>query len=151
MPSLSAVSAVLLLALVGVEGAFLVQRGHPGVVVTPSDTRVPAAAPSAGARRDFGDIEPAFLGHMTADDVARGVYALAAQQGALALTDAQRVTMTPLLREGADLRARLGVLRTERRAAREAWMVHGTGLVSALGPDRVAQAAARSAVPTGPR
>lgn len=149
MLSLRAVATLLVLALVGVEGALLMQgaraRGGPGIVVAPADTRVPAPAIA-----DTRSIEPAFLAHMTADDVARGVYALAAQEGAVALTDAQRGTIGPLLREGAELRARLGGLRGARRGAREAWMIDGTGLVAALGPDRTALLAPKSASPSGP-
>ncbi len=124
------------------------QRGlptaGPGVVIAPAVTRVAAFAPVAETR-----VEPGFLAHMTADDIARGVYALAAVEGAVALTDPQRATIGPLLREGADLRARLGELRGRRRAAREAWMIHGAGIVSALGPDRSALWTAAK-VPTTP-
>ena len=63
-------------------------------------------------------LEPSFAAHMTTDDVARGVYALAAEAGPVALTAEQRVTIHPLLVEGAALRARLGDLREARRAAR---------------------------------
>jgi hypothetical protein len=155
--SVRAVSTGLVLALVGAEGVLLVQRGlptaGPGVVIAPGDTRVARRVFEARASVAETSIEPAFLAHMTADDVARGVYALAAVEGTVALTDPQRATIGPLLREGADLRARLGELRGQRRAAREAWMVDGAGIAGALGPDRSAlwTAEEASTTPAPPR
>lgn len=123
-------AAVLCLLLGAARGA-----GGPGVVVAAADTRV--ALPEAA-----GDgVEPAFLAHMTADDVARGVYGLAEVDGAVALTADQRARIRPMLEEGAALRARLGALRAERRAARDAWVAGGATLAATLGPDRARAAA----------
>ncbi|MDP2313313.1 MAG: hypothetical protein Q8P41_10440, partial [Pseudomonadota bacterium] len=98
MAPLRATAALLALALCGAEARLLTRSARPGVVVTAVDTTV--APPVASA---VGTLEPAFLAHMTADDVARGVYALAAAEGAVALTTDQKAAIAPALREGAEL------------------------------------------------
>lgn len=97
---------------------------------------------------------PAFAGGTTADDVARGVWALAprpeGQRGdkatepprSLVLTDAQRAALAPLLRDGAEARRALGEARAARRAAETALLEDATALAVTLGPRR-ARAVAR--------
>ncbi len=130
---LRAVALALLLGLVGVQAVALARGSGTGVIVTPGATSVPLRAAAEGS-----PLEPDFLAHMTADDVARGVYGLAAVEGVLALSSAQRGSIGPFVGEGAALRARLGELRMARRAAREAWLVDGTELSAGLGRARVA-------------
>ncbi len=140
MSPLRVAALIVALAVCAVEATLLAGQAGPGVVVAPPATRVtaPAATPAPEAT---DAIEPSFLAHMTADDVARGVYALAAAEGPVALTTDQRARIRPLLEEGAALRARLGELRTERRRAREAWLVTGTQLADVDGASSAARAA----------
>jgi hypothetical protein len=91
-----------LLAFAGRGPTYLVGGAAPAHPTVPPDPR----------------IEASFAAHMTTDDVARGVYGLAAEQGAVALTAEQRASIRPLLVEGAALREELGALREARRAAR---------------------------------
>lgn len=120
------------------EARVLAGRGGAGLVLVVPDTRAEAPETRAETPTAAGtdNIQAAFLAHMTSDDVARGVYGLAAETGEVALTEAQRATIRPLLVEGADLRARLGELRAARRAAREAWLTAGGGMVEAVGAER---------------
>jgi hypothetical protein len=136
-----AVPALLLLALCLVEAGALARPAGPGVVVTADmSTSRPVPGPEEPALA-ADPTSPTFLAHMTADDVARGVYGLGAETGAVALSPAQRGAIAPLLRDGAALRTRLGELRMERRTAREAWEADGARIVAVLGPARAEQAA----------
>lgn len=86
-----------------------------------------------------------FAAHMTPDDVARGVWALADggdAAGVAALTPDQRAALAPLMRDGQAQRARVSALRAKRQAAESAWLASGAALAAALGPAR-AQAVAR--------
>lgn len=112
----------LLLPVVAAEARLLLLP--PVIVVEPALTSTDPQPVGTG-------LESAFTAHMTADDVARGIYALAAPDAPLPLTAEQRATIGPLLQEGATLRARLGELRMTRRAKREAWLTTGTALASA--------------------
>jgi hypothetical protein len=130
------VAAVLLAALCLVLGHALLTPASTRVVVTPptSTTVAPAPVVPIAGLDDAAAAE--FLAHMTADDVARGVYALAGDAGAATLTDAQRDAIAPLLKEGASLRAELGELRMARRAARESWQADVASMATTLGRDR---------------
>lgn len=127
------VALVLLAAGVCVAEARLLRRvpGRPVVLIR---------AATAGPAPDGGHgIEPAFARHMTPDDVARGVWALATAEGPLALTVEQRATLGPLLAEGTEARLRLGELRTARRATVAAQLGDHAALVEAIGLDRAAR------------
>lgn len=116
------VVVVLLAGLVLVEARLLL--GGRAVVVEPVSTATEPAAVGA-------DLESAFTAHMTADDVARGIYGLSAPGAPLPLTAEQRAAVAPLLEDGARLRAQLGELRMKRRERREAWLVTGAALAEA--------------------
>lgn len=105
---------VLLGLVVAVEARLLLDRG-PAVLLVAPDTAVPTAPVAP-------ELESAFTAHMTADDVARGIYALAAPGTPLPLSETQAATIGPLLTEGAALREQLGELRMARRAHRDAYV-----------------------------
>jgi hypothetical protein len=96
--------------------ALVAGRARPPIV-----TRAPIEAPAY--TEGPSGLEPGFLAHMTPDDVARGVWALADERGAVALTAEQRAALAPLIAEGAATRERLGLLRAERQAEESAWLV----------------------------
>jgi hypothetical protein len=108
-------SAALVAAVCVAEAwALGVGRARPTVVTRP-ESSLPAYTSGPG--------DAAFLAHVTADDVARGVWALAEERGELALSPEQRASLAPLLMEGAETRRRLGELRAARRVTAEALMI----------------------------
>ncbi len=84
----------------------------PVLILAPMDVE-PAPA------RSEADELSLFLVRMTPDDVARGLWALADEQGELALDAAQREACGPALQQLAELHRRRGQQRMARRALAE--------------------------------
>lgn len=130
----------------GVALLFPGEGGRP--VVVGLATAEPPRALFPAAAEASSPIRMAATAALTADDIARGVWALAAAdgaesasregQGAPPLSDPQRATLGPLLATAARSRAALGERRMARRAAERALLADGVALVEALGPERVA-------------
>lgn len=88
--------------------------------------------------------DAAVVGRLTADDVARGVWALAAGPEGPALTDAQRAALVVPFGRALAHRDRVGALRTERRAAVAALAAQAAPVVDTPG---IVGAARRPAPP----
>ena len=73
---------------------------------------------------------PALLATLTADDVARGVQALAAGEGP-GLAPAQAAAMLPLAESGLQARREVDRLQARRRTVRQALRQSGLDLLSA--------------------
>lgn len=101
----------------------LVGRGGDGRMVF-------VAAPAGGGRPgEGGPVEAAVL---TADDVARGVWALAGADGPVALRPEQRSGIGEALAAGERARKRVGELRTRHRAERAAAVETGREIAARL-------------------
>ncbi len=117
--------AVLRLLLAGLAlGLALWGRPSP----RPPVLLLPESSPRAAARFD-PRLEQSFQAQLTADDVARGVWALALGGG---LGVEQRRAMAPLARQGAQARQEVDRLRTQRRAHRAELRQAGMELSVAL-------------------
>lgn len=86
-------------------------------------------APATTAPRD-PRVAPALLATLTADDVARGVQALAAGEGP-GLAPAQAEALLPLAESGLQARREVDRLQARRRTARQALRQSGLDLLSA--------------------
>lgn len=94
------------------------------------------AAPDASLDAAPEGIEAEFAAHMTWDDVARGVWGLGAETGAVALDAAQREAILPLLREAQASRAALGEKRAVRAAVRLSLVADHVRVVDVVGAER---------------
>lgn len=90
---------------------------------------LPAASDRAPADAD-PRLEPIFQAQLTADDVARGVWALSRGEGP-GLSAEQRAALLPLSLRGRDARVEVDRLRASRRAHRAALRDSGLALLLA--------------------
>lgn len=130
---------------IGMGAALLLPgAGRPLLVGLP-----PAAPPPAAPAVD-DPARAAILAELTADDVARGVWALAATTDGPALTAEQRARLAPEVATASQLRADLGERRTAQRTAERALLTDGVSLAEALGPARLARLPHAGATGTPP-
>ena len=122
-PWVRAIVALMLVGIIGLQFHIASTRPYRGTLFVQSP---PASLPAqaqpidAAAAEILASPEGArVLTHLTHDDVARGIWALAQlpNDNGLALTPAQRASLKPPLDSGATLRASLA---DQRDAAREA-------------------------------
>lgn len=123
-------AAVARLALAATVLGLAVAARRPArvpVLTLPSPLPAPVAAPAGVAA-----LSPALAATLTADDVARGVGALARGEGP-GLSPEERARLLPFAEEGQRARREVDALQARRRQAREALRGSGLELVAALG------------------
>ena len=107
-----------------VVGLAPVEERHTPLPSAPTDASSPPRA--------------AALAELTADDLARGVWALGSTTSAPELTGTQRAQLAAVVDEAARLRSDLGEHRMAQRAAQRTLLADGVALAGALGEPRVA-------------
>ena len=101
-------------------------------------------APTWAAPEPLVGVDPAVLARLTADDVARGVWALAAGPDGPPLSPEQRATLAPSFDRARTHRDRVSALRTERRAAA---LAHARAATPLAATPAVVAAARRAPAP----